>query len=339
MRKGFGMIVAAVLLLTMLWLPLEARAEEVAGGSFQDRVTWSLDDSGTLTISGTGYVDRDMGQLPWVRDVKKVVVEEGITALGDNAFNGYVNVTAITLPDTLTGIGSYAFKRCEKLEQLHIPEGVTYIGSNAFAGCSLLREINIPDGVTTIWGATFQDCSSLAEIQIPLGVTKIEGRAFSGCSSLESIELPSGITEIEEGTFSGCSSLRVVSIPFGVTYIAPRAFADCTGLKTVWLPGTVEELALDSFAGCDNIRRVMYGSSRGRFFDLVYAQLKNEMAPEDHSLYTPRLFARCIVTGMHSLDVALVVASRVFVLLLILGAGALIAVNVIRAKQRRERIL
>lgn len=339
MKKMAGIILAGALLLTMLWLPLEARTDEVAGGTFRDQVTWSLDDSGTLTISGTGYVDRDMGQLPWIRDVKKVVVEEGITALGENAFNGYVNVTAITLPDSLTEIGSYAFKRCEKLEQLHIPEGVTYIGSYAFAGCSLLREINIPDGVTEIWGATFQDCSSLAEVQIPLGVTKIEGRAFQGCSSLENIELPAGITEIEEESFRGCSSLRVVSIPYGVTCIAPGAFADCTGLKTVWLPATVEELALDSFAGCDRLRRVMYGSSRSRFFDLVYAELKNEMEPEAHSLYTPRLFARCVVTGMHSLDVALVVTGRVFVLLLILGAGALIAVNVVRAKQRRERIL
>ncbi len=339
MKNVFGIFLAAVLLLTMLWLPLDVSASEVAGGTFRDQVTWSLDSSGTLIISGTGYVDRDMGQLPWIRDIQKVVVEEGITALGENAFNGYVNVTSITLPDTLTEIGSYAFKRCEKLEQIHIPEGVTYIGSNAFAGCSLLREINIPDGVTAIWGATFQNCSSLNQIRIPAGVTKIEGRAFQGCSSLKQIEIPAGITEIEEETFSGCSGLRVVSLPYGVTRIGERAFAGCTGLKTVWLPATVQDLALDSFADCGKLRRVMYGGSRSQFFDLVYAEMKNEMAPEAHSLYAPRLFPRCVVTGMHALDVALAVAARVIGLLLILGAGSLIAIHIIRAKQRGERIL
>ena len=340
MKQAFGILLTAVLMLNMLWLlPLDSHASEVASGTYRDQVTWSLDDSGTLTISGTGYVDHDMGQRLWAWDVQRVVVEEGITSLSENAFCDYVNMTSITLPSTLTQIGSYAFKNCKKLEQIQIPESVTYIGSCAFQGCSLLKEIRIPDGVTRICGGLFQDCINLQKVDFPANVTEMEGNVFNGCSSLEEITIPSGLQRIEEGTFSGCTSLKYISIPRGVTFIANRAFVGCTALKTVWLPSTVETLARDSFVGCTNIKRVIYGGSRRNFLRLVYAELKNHEPPENHSLYGLRLSPRCVVTGNHASDLAMLIIARTVGLLLILGAGGLVVFIVLKTKKRNSRII
>lgn len=345
MRQVLLFATALVLCMLLILLPQSVHAGGVYSGTCGENLTWSLDENGTLTISGTGYVDHDMGYRGLFGEVKKVVVEEGITALGENAFNGYGNMTSISLPSTLTEIGGYAFKKCAKLEQIQIPEGVTYIGFNAFEGCGSLKQIHIPDGVTTICGETFLNCGNLEQIDIPADVTQIEGYAFKGCSSLRQIVIPAGVVEIDTGTFSGCTGLEVIAIPAGVTHIHSQAFAGCTGLKTVWIPATVQELALDSFADCDNLQRVMYGGSRGNFLDLVYAQLKytdrhdDNDQPEDHSLYCVRLFPRCLVTGYYTLDVAVTVAVRAIICLLILGAGGLVIYFVVQNKRKNERIL
>lgn len=340
MKKALGICLAMALMVTVLvLLSSNALAHEVASGIYRDQVTWTLDDSGTLTISGTGYVDYDMGHRGLFGEIKTVVVEEGITALGENAFNGFRNMTSVSLPSTLTEIGPYAFKKCEKLEQIQIPEGVIYIGFNAFEGCSALKQIRIPDGVTTIWGRTFKDCTGLEQIDIPENVTMMEGRAFLGCSSLRQIVIPSGVTVIEEETFSGCTGLTTISIPHGVTCIADRAFAGCSGLKTVWIPATVQDLALDSFEDCGKLKRVMYGGSRRDFWNLMYAELGTSIMPEEHSLYSPRLVPRCVVTGIHWLDVAVVVTGWVMALLLIVCAGGVATWIIVRTKKRNERII
>lgn len=345
MRRVLLFATALVLCMLLILLPQSVHAGGVYSGTDGENLTWTLDENGTLTISGTGYVGYDMSYRGLFGEVKKVVLEEGITVLGENAFHSFGNLTSISLPSTLEQIDGYAFAKCTKLEQIEIPEGVEYIGFHAFEGCKSLKQIRIPDSVTTICGNTFLNCTGLEQIHIPAGVTQIEGGAFAGCTGLRQITIPAGVMAIEEETFSGCTGLEVIAIPPGVTHIHDRAFAGCTGLKTVWIPATVQSLALDSFADCDNLRRVMYGGSRGNFLDLVYAQLKytdrydDNDQPEDHSLYGVRLFPRCLITGNHTLDVAVLVTVRLIRMLLILATGGLVVYFIVRIKRRRERIL
>ena len=161
-------------------------------------------------------------------------IPDGVTSIGNGAFNFCKNLTSITIPDSVTWIGGSAFEGCENLTSITIPDGVTSIEASAFSGCSSLTSITIPDGVTSIEASAFNGCSSLTSITIPDGVTSIGGVAFSGCSSLTSITIPDGVTLIEASAFNGCSSLKSITIPDSVTSIGASAFSGCSSLKSFY---------------------------------------------------------------------------------------------------------
>ena len=109
-------------------LPTSVGAAELASGSCGSRLTWSLDNQGTLTISGTGA----MYDAPW-RDehsavVKKVVIQQGVTNIDDWAFYNCSNLSSISIPNSVTSIGELAFDGCSSLRSISIPDSVTSIG-------------------------------------------------------------------------------------------------------------------------------------------------------------------------------------------------------------------
>ena len=183
----------------------------------EDNLTWKLYEDGTLTISGTGAMknyDYDSNQSPVYNnsDVKKIVIEDGVTSIGDYAFRGCSSLTSITLPDSVTSIGDCAFVFCVGLSSITLPDSVTSIGDSAFKNCSSLTSITIPDRVTSIEPYAFDNCSSLTSITIPNSVTSIGYATFAGCSSLTSITIPDSVTSIGESAFSNCSSLQTISL-------------------------------------------------------------------------------------------------------------------------------
>ena len=135
--------------------------------------------------------DYDSNQSPVYNnsDVKKIVIEDGVTSIGDYAFRGCSSLTSITLPDSVTSIGDCAFVFCVGLSSITLPDSVTSIGDSAFKNCSSLTSITIPDRVTSIEPYAFDNCSSLTSITIPNSVTSIGASAFSNCSSLQTISL------------------------------------------------------------------------------------------------------------------------------------------------------
>ena len=193
---------------------IEVCAEEAAPtrGTWGESLTWELSEDGVLTISGTGAMP-NYAYAPWEDNktsIKKVVILNGVTTIGDYAFDGCSSLTGKNIPDGVTTIGDWAFYECSSLEEITIPDSVTTIGDWAFFGCSSLEEIRISDGVTTIGDCAFYYCSSLEEITIPDSVTTIESHAFDGCSSLEEITIPDSVKTIRERAFNGCSSLSDV---------------------------------------------------------------------------------------------------------------------------------
>ena len=121
--------------------------------------------------------------------VKKVVIEDGVTSIGNYAFTYCVSLTSITIPDSVTSIGYYAFFYCKSLTSITISDSVTSIGNDAFFYCRSLTSITIPDSVTSIGNDAFSNCRSLTSITIPDSVTSIGNDAFYGCSSLQIISL------------------------------------------------------------------------------------------------------------------------------------------------------
>lgn len=186
-----------------------------------DNLTWTLSDDGVLTISGTGemwdfrpegdiYEYHKSPWLPMKDQIRKVVIESGVTSIGEYAFSNCNNLTDITIPDSVTTIGILSFEGCESLTEITIGNGVTTIGEDAFFECSNLTEVTIGDSVASIGRGAFFNCSSIASIIIPDSVTTIESRTFALCSSLTSITIPDSVTSIGDDVFLDCDSLADV---------------------------------------------------------------------------------------------------------------------------------
>ena len=259
-----------------------ARPALVASGKCGDSASWKLDADGVLTITGAGPM-ADYGQhasdncAPWrtyANDIKKVVVQKGVTAIGSYAFASLERVTSVTIPEGVTSIGSSAFENCGLmayggLGAVTLPEGLTTIGSSAFSG-SYMDSLTLPESLRTIGGAAFEK-SPLKTLTIPSGVTSIGNGAFKSshltsiqlpdgaqlgamlfyqCYELTDVTLPADLTVIGDSMFENCTKLTHVTIPSGVTRIEREAFTMCGALEEIRLPEGVETIGVIAFSGC-----------------------------------------------------------------------------------------
>ena len=173
---------------------------------------WHLTDYGVLTITGKGIMKDYTSWSPWIYDsVKRVIIADGVTTIGDNAFNGCSSLTSVTIPNSVTTIGWRAFNGCSSLTSVTIPNSVTIIGGSAFSGCSSLTSVTIPNSVTTIREYTFDDCNSLTSVTIPNSVTTIERSAFSSCTNLQKVNIGNSVKSIGEQAFYECTKLTQIS--------------------------------------------------------------------------------------------------------------------------------
>ena len=255
-------------------------------------ITWELSVDGTLTISGTG----DIKTKPWNsqrNEIKKIIIENGVTSIGDNAFTSCYNLTSVTIPNSVTSIGSSAFQNCSNLTFLSIGNSVTSIEKGAFNGCSDLKSVNItnlkswceisfedryanplgyakhlylnekeveelviPNGITEIGDYAFWGCEGLTKVIIPNSVTSIGRGAFNDCSGLTSVTIPNSVTSIGDWAFAFCSGLTSVTISNSVTSIGDNAFNRCLGLSSINIPNSVTSIGDSAFNGCTSLKSV-----------------------------------------------------------------------------------
>ena len=191
---------------------------------------------------------------PWnsQRDkIKKVVIKDGVTSIGEWAFYGCSGLTSLTIPNSVTSIGDYAFRDCSDLTSVIIPNSVTSIGEQAFAFCSSLSSLTIPNSVTSIGKQTFIFCSSLSNLTIPNSVTSIGEWAFAYCSGLSTLTIPNSVTSIGEWAFAYCSGFSTLTIPNSVTSIGNTAFIGCSHLTSIIVEK--ENVYYDSRSNCNAI--------------------------------------------------------------------------------------
>ncbi len=229
-------------------------------GDCGDNATWSLDDSGVLTISGTGamkdyiysgYDPSFSKRAPWRKNssaVKQIVIEPGITSIGDNAFCCLPNLTTVSIPDTVTSIGESAFCRNDILNNVTIPDSVTVIEKGAFNECKKLSKISLPSYLEKLGGYCFEMCVSLTSITIPEGITVLGSRTFFA-SGLTSIQLPESLEVIHASTFDA-TELKSITIPRNVTHIYTDAFSYCVKLKSVYFVGNAPYIDSRAFDAC-----------------------------------------------------------------------------------------
>jgi len=238
----------------------EGEKEIVKSGTCGENLTWILDEFGTLTISGTGYMKEYLwygeDQSPWAKDqnIKTVVIENGVLNISSDAFCECINLTNVSIPNTVTRIGERAFTKCYNLVNIDIPDSVTVIKGSAFADCINLETIKLPKKMEVFCG--FYGCRRLKNIEVPEGITKLETQAFSQCISLESVILPSTLEVIGYGAFQDCKKLTSVEIPNGVLVIEELAFCRCYNLERIFIPETVQVVGNNVFAHCKKLINV-----------------------------------------------------------------------------------
>ena len=233
-KRILSILLAALMLLSALPLGMvdtacaaetsgvAAQSYYVAGGQCGDDLTWTLDSSGTLTISGTGPMyGYSLFKNPWCDSalrssgistrVKNVEISSGVTTLGAYAFSACDSMTGVSLPETLLAVGESCFQSSYGLHNISIPNSVRSIGDCAFSSCNGLTRVTLGSGLKGIGGQAFKECSSLSSIVIPEGVTAIEFSTFEDCSNLMEITIPRTVTSIGRWAFDGCYGLSKVT--------------------------------------------------------------------------------------------------------------------------------
>ncbi|MCD7747485.1 MAG: leucine-rich repeat domain-containing protein [Firmicutes bacterium] len=245
----FSLILALALCVGVIFaatLSMSAEDETTvtASGTCGDNLTWTLTSDGTLTISGEGEmydysknITLDYNPFvpwyPYCDSITTIVVEDGVTSIGSNAFYGLDYLVSATIGDSATTINICAFEN-SSLTSVTIGNGVIIICDEAFAYCADLTSATIGDSVTTICDYAFFQCTSLESIIIPDSVTTMES-AFVCCRSLTSVTLGSGLTTI--AGFGECTSLTSITIPDSVTTIGSSAFYGCESLTEITFEG------------------------------------------------------------------------------------------------------
>ena len=224
----------------------EVLAEEAAvqEGTCGENVTWKLSEDGELRISGSGEMtDYSVADAsPWselVDSIKTVVIEDGVTSIGDRAFRRCMQMTEISIPDSVTSIGKNAFDYCISLGEISIPDGVTSIGSEAFSMCRVLESIQLPASLKEISTSMFMSCSALKECVIPDGVEKIGSQAFYG-AKLEKVTIPASVNTIEVYAFGQCPLMDVVMGGDAPASTDTNAFYNCPDDMIVSVPARAE---------------------------------------------------------------------------------------------------
>lgn len=192
------------------------------------------------------------------RELKEVVIEEGVTEIGVDAFSVCTSLETVTLPQSLQKIGEKAFSYCTSLKTINIPDSVNVIGPKAFFFCKSLTSIDIPEGITEIGYATFGYAENLATVNIPASVTRIGDFAFRNCG-FTSMNVPATVKELGESAFSTCRSLENVTVP--AETVSKKAFYFCGALKSVTLTDDVKTIGEEAFRECRSLESIEIPSS------------------------------------------------------------------------------
>ena len=237
-KRILSILLAALMLLSALPLGMvdtayaaetsgvAAQSYYVAGGQCGDDLTWTLDSSGTLTISGTGPMyGYSLHKNPWCDSALR---NSGIST----------RVKNVEISSGVTTLGAYALSACDSMVSVSLPETLLAVGESCFFSSTALHNISIPNSVRSIGDCAFSGCNGLTRVTLGSSLKGIGGQAFKECSSLSSIVIPEGVTAIEYSTFEDCSNLMEITIPRTVTSIGRWAFDGCYGLSKVTFTGT-----------------------------------------------------------------------------------------------------
>ena len=268
---------------------VDGEALEAGSGTCGENLTWTLDDAGNLTVSGTGemynYTITSAVEAPWGHDIVTLTLEDGATSIGAYAFSGCASLTEVNLPASLSSIGNCAFRDCSNLKTITIPENVSQIGAAVFRGCTSLETIAVDEenafyssyeGMLLNKNATTLLCcpgGKSGNCFIPYSVNDIDLYAFFDSNQLTSIAVdPNNRTYCSADgvlySFDKSLLLRypggrqgAFSVPDTVNRIQNRAFFRCDTLTSVTLPEGLAGIDECAFYGCEGLTEIAFPNS------------------------------------------------------------------------------
>lgn len=255
LKKGFSVFLSIVLLISTLFAMDITVATAATKGSCGDNAEWSYNvATSTLTISGTGATkdyNAVLSKVPWESYkplMTKLVVNEGITVIGNYSFYNCVKLTSVSLPSTLTALNG---------------QGTMTTSYGCFQNCTALESITLPKNLQTIGNCVFKDCTSLKTIRFPDSLTTLSYGAFSGCTALESVVFGSGLTETGDNSFYNAGVKRI-TWGENITSISAYSFFGC-GMTSIDIPDQVTSIGLRALADCSFLTTVTVNNANMAF--------------------------------------------------------------------------
>ncbi len=264
--------------LLTLFFCLSASAQSGACGN---NLTWTFDGQ-TLSVSGTGAMTdyTDSSNAPWYAYrtvILDVIIEDGVTTVGDYAFYCCTTLTSIAVPKSVTRIGGSAFLGCYGLTSVTIPGSITSIGDRAFNNCRNLTAMIVESGNTTY--DSRNNCNAIIETAtntliagckntlIPDNVTTIDKWAFLGHTGLTSVTIPKSVTSIGDRAFNNCRSITSIVVESGNTIFDSRDNCNAVietatntliaGCRKTVIPNSVTTIDRYAFYGCSNLTAIV----------------------------------------------------------------------------------
>ncbi|MBR5157744.1 MAG: leucine-rich repeat domain-containing protein [Clostridia bacterium] len=288
MKKRILSLIMALCLIALSCAVCTITASAAENGTCGNSLNWVLDEEGTLTISGEGDMDDWKSHLyvPWTYlDVKNIVVNEGVTSIGNYAFSYCINAQSVTISGTVTSIGTLSFNKCSGLSEIVIPDSVRSISSDTFDGCTGLTKITVGVGneryMTDEYGILYNkektslykypSASANKECILPSSLDNIHKNAFELCKNLESVKVEEGgwyYSSDTDGIVYNKNKDTLIMYPMGkkteeytvsdsVKTIAANAFANGENLKRLVIPEgitTIKERAFENNTGLESVK-------------------------------------------------------------------------------------
>ncbi len=301
-----------------------------AKGACGESVTWQLTGDGALTISGAGAMtDYGWEYAPWYparNDIHSIVVEEGVTYLGSDAFAYCGALESVSIPMSVTQISDYAFSGSSGFTILcpenSVAEGFAWENSIACETSVIPAEGTVNEdmswtldesGTLTVSGTGampdwiyaetpwFWHNGSIRRVVVEEGVTTVGAYAFNGCYFLTEVVLPEGLTSINNDAFCNCSQLASVQVPESLTAIGDRAFGSCWALTAIQLPEDVTvavDAFIDSGVTVQTAASVEMKQTAQQFIGEDLAQLTAAIGQPNSSEYTASNYLAGAVDGV-----------------------------------------